>query len=566
VERTTRPGSRPAAGAPEARERAASRALACVALLAFVLLRVPFVALPLERDEGDYAYVAWRMLEGEVPYRDAFDQKPPGIYAVYAALFALGPRSPVALHLWLYAWSAASALGLAALVRGLAGGLAAACALLLFAALSTDPRLTATAANTESFLLLPLVLSWGALWRAERGGGARAWAAAGALAAAACWIKPVAATHGLFAAAWAVAGAARARPQARTREAARRLAALALGAAAVSAAALGALAWLGALRDFVDIVVVHNWSYTRQHGLAEGLALLGHALAWLAPSHASAWAAAAAGLVARATAPARVRAFFAGQLAAAALGACAGLHFREHYFVQLLPALCALGGIGLAAVARRALAARSGVAAAAGVAAVAALALVPFLAADAHFLFAGSPRELSRRIYALNPFPESPAIAEHIAGRSGPLDTVYVVGSEPQIPFLAQRRSATRYILFYPLTGPYADALARQREAMREVAERRPLYVVWTDVAGSLLVDERSERWIFERSRELIAREYLLELAVHPTPEGDDYVVSRGPDAQRWANVGKRARPDAPWVGVYRRASEPPAEASRRIR
>ena len=58
-------------------------ALACV-------LRAPVAALPFERDEGEYAYIAQRWLAGDVPYRDAFDQKPPGVFLFYAAAFAVG--------------------------------------------------------------------------------------------------------------------------------------------------------------------------------------------------------------------------------------------------------------------------------------------------------------------------------------------------------------------------------------------------------------------------------------------------------------------------------------------
>jgi hypothetical protein len=187
------------------------------------------------------------------------------------------------------------------------------------------------------------------------------------------------------------------------------------------------------------------------------------------------------------------------------------------------------------------------------VAALGALALAPVVAGDAGFLFAGSPHAVARRLYGLNPFPESARIAEHIARRSGPGDSVFVVGSEPQILFFAERRSATRYILFYPLTGPFADALARQREAMREVEERDPLYVVWVDVEASLLVDERSERWIFETAARRLARDYRIELAVHPTRDAEDYVFAQGPQAERWAAWVRRTRPEVPWVGVYRR-------------
>jgi hypothetical protein len=549
--RNTRPEADRMAEPRRARRRAAERALAAAAVLAFLCLRIPYVAMPLERDEGNYAYVAWRMLEGEAPYRDVFDQKPPGIYAVYAALLALGARSETALHLALYAWTAACALCLHRFVRGLAGGLAAGFCALAFAAVANSPRLTATAANTESFLLLPLVASWGALWRATREGRAGDWVAAGALAAAACWFKPVAATNALFAAAWAAADWAVARPRPAVGVLARRLALLAAGAAALSAVPLAALAALGSLGAFFEIVIRHNLDYSRQYTLGEGAAILAENLARQAPSVGALWAGAAAGLFARA-APARARGFLAGQLAAAAAGAAIGLHFRPHYFVPLLPALCALAGIACAAAAERCLAARRAVAGL-GVAALAALVLVPVVAGDAGFLFAGSPHAVARRLYGLNPFPESARIAEHIARRSGPADSVFVVGSEPQILFFAQRRSATRYILFYPLTGPFADALAWQREAMREVEERDPLYVVWVDVATSRLVDEHSERWIFEAAARRLERDYRIELVVHPTPDFEDYAFAEGPQAERWVEWVRRTRPEVPWIGVYRR-------------
>ena len=45
------------------------------AVIAFALIRVPFLSMPLERDEGEYAYMAQLLLDGGVLYRDAFNQK-----------------------------------------------------------------------------------------------------------------------------------------------------------------------------------------------------------------------------------------------------------------------------------------------------------------------------------------------------------------------------------------------------------------------------------------------------------------------------------------------------------
>lgn len=50
---------------------------------ALCLLRLPAVVQPLGPDQGIYAYVGQTIIEGGLPYRDARDQKPPGLHAFY---------------------------------------------------------------------------------------------------------------------------------------------------------------------------------------------------------------------------------------------------------------------------------------------------------------------------------------------------------------------------------------------------------------------------------------------------------------------------------------------------
>lgn len=67
------------------------------ALLIAVLLlpRVPSLVQPAGADQALYTYVGSRILKGELPYRDAWDQKPPAVHVVYAALYALWPHESV---------------------------------------------------------------------------------------------------------------------------------------------------------------------------------------------------------------------------------------------------------------------------------------------------------------------------------------------------------------------------------------------------------------------------------------------------------------------------------------
>ena len=126
---------------PERRGRLrAAGAVALVGALA-VALHLPLLGIPFERDEGGYAYIAWRLELGEVPYRDWFDQKPPGVFWVYRAALALPLDPVVAIRLVAALFSAATAAALLLAARRLVEGPWALGAAALFALLSADPRM-----------------------------------------------------------------------------------------------------------------------------------------------------------------------------------------------------------------------------------------------------------------------------------------------------------------------------------------------------------------------------------------------------------------------------------------
>lgn len=60
---------------------------ACVLVIAFCLAQI--LTFGYGRDQGIYAMVGRMILDGKMPYRDAWDFKPPGIFLVYAASRAL---------------------------------------------------------------------------------------------------------------------------------------------------------------------------------------------------------------------------------------------------------------------------------------------------------------------------------------------------------------------------------------------------------------------------------------------------------------------------------------------
>src|SRR5438045_1640322 len=124
---------------------------------ALLILRVPSLTQPMGPDQGLYAYVGDRILHHELAYRDAWDQKPPGVHYVYAALRALSHRDVIVPAADLAAAAATAALlwTIGARLGGpAAGGLSAVLFLLL-----SDPGIgryggVRVRAQAETFIVL----------------------------------------------------------------------------------------------------------------------------------------------------------------------------------------------------------------------------------------------------------------------------------------------------------------------------------------------------------------------------------------------------------------------------
>ena len=56
--------------------------LAAAVLSLTIAIRIRLLGIPLERDEGEYAYAGQLMLQGIAPYKLAYNMKFPGTYAL----------------------------------------------------------------------------------------------------------------------------------------------------------------------------------------------------------------------------------------------------------------------------------------------------------------------------------------------------------------------------------------------------------------------------------------------------------------------------------------------------
>ena len=225
-------------------------ALACV----LVMARLPSLAQPMGADQGLYAYIGERILAGDVPYRDAWDQKPPAVHYTYAVMRAVWPGEGVAAAADLLVAILVAAL-LARLGATLASVTVGRVSALLFLFLS-DPgfqRLAGVSvrAQCETFIAAAITAAMVLLVR-----GAPTWtktAGAGALLGLAFAFKYNAAAYGgaLVLALWAAG-----------RLSIRQLTLLGAGTLAAPALLLFVFASAGALPDLYDATIGYNLLYS----------------------------------------------------------------------------------------------------------------------------------------------------------------------------------------------------------------------------------------------------------------------------------------------------------------
>jgi len=465
----------------------------------FSLIRWHFRYIPLERDEGEYAYAGQLMLHGIPPYTLIYSMKLPGTFAAYAAILLVFGQTAKGVHLGLLAVNAVTTFLIFLLGKRLFGPLAGLVAGSSYALLSTSPSVIGFAGHATHFVVLCAVS--GVLLLLNAAESRRTWLyfLSGLFLGLAFLMKQ----PGIMFAAFGTLYLVKAERQTwlhQRREFGIKIALYACGVLLPFAITCLLLASAGAFGNFWFWTFLYARQYATTIGIREGLQTLRLILPKVVLPEVMIWLLAGIGFSAilwnRA---ARSQWFFLTTFfLCSAAAVCPGLYFRQHYFVLLLPAVALLAGVavycGTASLKQHL---RSRV--------WALLPLVVFIAAFAgtlyqqrNYLFKAGPFAAARMIYGSNPFPEADEVAYYIKNHSAKDDRVVVLGSEPEIYFYADRPSATGYIYTYGLMEeqPYAGGM--QKQMISEIESVQPEYVVLIDVASSFGRLPSSNKHIFD--------------------------------------------------------------------
>lgn len=460
------------------------RAMAAGILLSLLIL-TPALLYPFGRDQSVFAYVGSVIARGGMPYRDAWDVKPPVIYLLYAGLVRLaggtGERLTLLVHLvdWLLAGvTGALLVRLARFFRNDDAPMVGIAAAGWFAALYLQGGFWGLA-QTETWST-PLVL--GAtiqLLRISDGeGSSGGWLLAGLLAGVAAVLKFTTLLPLFPFVILAVRSGSRGKGQRWG------LFCLVLGAAIPAAASFGWLWSAGAWSAFLDVQRGFVAPYSRLNGGGLGLRawnLVRYTGPWLLHS----WLA----VLAAAPAPLCLDGWRNGRRNVAGAWLLAGLfavwiqnkYFGYHWQTALPPLalLAAAGGSTLAVRLRSQSPATRWLPAALAV--VWTLVCCGSYYRDALLYAVGRlPREAwLARFHAGKDFSylADAQVARYVARETRPDDPVLIWGFEPPVYLLSGRLPPTRFFFNVPVGVTFAPPAWRD-ELLRDLGRRPPVLVL----------------------------------------------------------------------------------------
>jgi hypothetical protein len=485
------------------------KALVLATFVLGVCLRLPTFGRPLlSDDEAIYAATADAMARGDRLYRDVVDHKPPLVYHLYEAAFAVaGPYQTQAAHV-LVVLAVLVTAGLLFALAAAPGpssppaptvGLAAAAMFLIFS--TTWHDYDALAANCELFLLVPQALAaWGLMrdLRAPARGlrGSAIHLAVGALVGTSALLKYqgvtfLGASIGMLAwwtflgrgsAAWGLGRALCQLAGAMAPLAAYLLACRAAGNADA------ALYWFRFNFSYVGAGLSGAAALARglrRTGLIGGVALVPYALGLVAAARTAAAVVRTVRRRATGEAPSPTAVLGLLWLATSTVALGAGGRFFGHYFHLVLAPLCLLAAPGFVLLWRRGPRVRL---------ALGALCVLPALL---FFALASFGREAAARLDEREPAYDG--VAARIDALTSPDESIFVWGNSPQLYVLARRPMGARFSSSNFVTGESpgtpTETGARNADLNQDARRWEMLFDDLERRRPALLVDAAAAGW-----------------------------------------------------------------------
>jgi hypothetical protein len=460
-------------------QRNALYAALVLVLVFFAVVRVRLRNVPLERDEGEYAYSGQLILEGIPPYKLAYNMKLPGTYAAYAVIMGIFGETPAGIRLGLMLVNAATSILVFLLAKRLHGLLTGVIAGCTYALLSTRSSFLGFSGHATHFVvffaLAGILLLLPAL---ERRKTSFVFASASLLG-----FSFLMKQHGILLALFAGLYLLWVRRSEPIRRLIWNAALFSFGVALPYLLTCVILYRAGVFREFWFWTVSYGRAYASEMSWRDGLKMIRAVGPWMIRPFLI-WEIAAIGLTALIwhKKVRRQAAFSVGFLIFSAIAVIPGYYFRPHYFIVLLPAVSLWTGIAVAAAQEKLFDRPSQRWLGWAPLFVFSLAFVFSVHGQHNYFFRKDP---VKYVIGSNGCGDDCAgdleVGTYLQQNSSPQDQIAVVGSEPAIYFYSHRHSATGYLYMYALSENQSHKQQMQQEMIHEVESAQPRFVVYVD-------------------------------------------------------------------------------------
>jgi hypothetical protein len=503
-----------------------------ITILLVFAIRVRLRQMPLERDEGEYAYAGQLILHGVPPYKEAYNMKLPGTYAAYALIMAIFGQSVSGIHIGVAVINAASILLIFLIGRKILDEPAGVTAAINYGLLSTSPSVLGLAGHATHFIVLPTLAGTLLLLLAREQAFDDALNSpnpqtksqilnypilfAGLLFGLAFLMKQHGIFFGIFGGLY-LAFSHIYQPQT-IKEKREQAAAGTSRRPSRHGAKLPPIAWPVLFRElalfsvafalpylltclflwaagvfpqftFWTITYARNYATALPQGIGNDIVrttldtVTGpNVLLWIVP-----WLGVL--LMAWERRIAGEHKFLLVALLVCSLGSIGvGFYFRQHYFITLLPVLALLTGV---AVSRAIRLIKHDITIelflTLPVFLLFGIGCLLSLGGNGALWFTMSPSEATENIYHTALFSDARNFGDSLRATVNNGYRIAVIGSEPEIYFYSRRRSGTGYIYMYPLMERHPYAARMQKEMIAEIETRKPEYLVYVDEPKSWL-------------------------------------------------------------------------------
>jgi 4-amino-4-deoxy-L-arabinose transferase-like glycosyltransferase len=472
-------------------------------LLLLLLVRFNLLNIPLERDEGGFAYIGEMALKGKLLYTELHDIKLPGLYYTYGIITKLFGYSPTGIHTGLLLFNFCMTGFLFFFIKKLYDNLTAVVAVATFALMSVGPNVLGFATHATQLLILPGFLGIWLLIKALDN-DKRFWILfSGLLLGYAFTIKQQAVYFMLLAGIYLLFDRWHKKPT-NWKKGFAEMGILIAGSVLPFLIVVGYMSLAGRFEDFW----FWTFEYPREEGLGKTLdqSLNLFLSSWDKVSKGQGWlwvlALLGFGTVFFSGLNKKQK-FFAISLPIFMFGGViTGFHFYNHYFVMILPAIALLNGLFVSNI-NALLKARN-------LALLGVFPIIIFFFAWSqiiqnrpNYFFNPDHEEIIKQAYYGSPFIAAKDIGEYIKNNSNPDDKIAVFGSEPEIMVYADRESVTGHIFIYSLTDgrDYNERLIK--DMMNNIRQEKPKFLVEVYFRTSWLNKDKDQKLFNAMNKEL---------------------------------------------------------------